>query len=146
MFTSFKIPVSSEVDEIILTAQNKAREYQQAMYTPSHVIWSMVRNESISGFIKQLGQNPHSLMSWADLRIENTPKSAKMIDTPTADDAMEAALQEAYRIRTLRVEKEVSPITLLEAISTPDIAFKADQLKRYPLTLAEIQSARNRQK
>lgn len=145
MLTSFKIPLSPEVEEVILTAQNKAREYQQAKYTPSHVIWSMIRNDSVSGFINQLGKNPHSIMSWAELRIENTPKSAKTVDIPTEDDAMENVLQEAYRIRTLRVEKEVTPITLLEAISTPDIAFKADQLKRYPLTLAEIQSARNKQ-
>ena len=142
MLTSFKIPLSQEVESAIITAQAKAREYQQTQFTPSHLLWGLLRDDGVGNFIKHLGKNPHSLQSWAELRIENAPKSARGVETPIADDKVQAVLQEAYRLRTIRVEKDVSAITVLEAISTPEIGFKADQLKRYPLALVEIQTAR----
>lgn len=145
MQTSFKIPLNQEAVEVFETAKSKAREYHQAFCTPSHLLWGLVRNDHISDFIKQLNKNPHSLISWAELRIENTPKSAHIITNPGPDATVEAVLQESYRLRTLRGEKEVTLLTLLEAISTPNVGFTADQLKRYPLTLGEIQSAREKQ-
>ncbi|MFZ2899001.1 MAG: ATP-dependent Clp protease ATP-binding subunit [Saprospiraceae bacterium] len=143
MLTALNIPLSPEVETAISAAQAKAREHHQAWFTPSHLLWALLREEGgLFPFIEQVGKNVHNLRSWAELRIENTPKSPRPVEAPVAGDQVQAVLQEAYRLRTQRVEKDVTALTLLEAICTPEIGFSADQLKRFPLTLGEIQSGR----
>jgi ATP-dependent Clp protease ATP-binding subunit ClpB len=143
MLTALNIPLSPEVETAISAAQAKAREHHQAWFTPSHLLWALLREEGgLFPFIEQVGKNVHNLRSWAELRIENTPKSPRPVEAPVAGDQVQAVLQEAYRLRTQRVEKDVTALTLLEAICTPEIGFTADQLKRFPLTLGEIQSGR----
>ncbi|MBK8492220.1 MAG: hypothetical protein IPL49_15390 [Saprospirales bacterium] len=143
MLTALHIPLSPEVETAINAAQAKAREHHQANFTSSHLLWALLREESgLFPFIEQVGKNVHNLRSWAELRIENTPKSARAIEAPTADEQVQAALQEAYRLRSQRIEKNVTALTLLEAICTPEIGFTGDQLKRFPLSLSEIQAGR----
>lgn len=143
MITALNIPLSPEVETAINAAQAKAREHHQAQFAPSHLLWGLLREESgLYPFIEQLGKNVHSLRSWAELRIENTPKSARAIEAPTADERVQAVLQEAYRLRSQRVEKEVTSLTLLEALCTPEIGYTADQLTRFPLSLSEVQAGR----
>jgi len=85
----------------------------------------------------------HRLKAWAELRIENAPKSARATETPSADQQVQNILQEAYRLRTQRVEVKITPLTVLEAICTPEVGFSAKQLKRFPLDLSQIQDGRN---
>ena len=143
MLTTLNIPLSPEVEAAISAAQAKAREHHQAQFTPSHLLWGLLREESgLFPFIEQVGKNVHNLRSWAELRIENAPKSARTVESPPGDEAVQEVMQEAYRLRTQRVEKNVTTLTLLEAICTPEIGFSGDQLKRFPLTLGEIQTGR----
>lgn len=144
MITALNIPLSPEVETAISAAQAKAREFHQAEFSPSHLLWALLREEAgLFPFIEQLGKNVHSLRSWAELRIENAPKSARAVEAPTADVQVQAALQEAYRLRSRRVEKNVTALTLLEALCTPETGFSEEQLRRFPLTLGEIQTGRD---
>lgn len=143
MITALHIPLSPEVETAISAAQAKAREYHQAEFSPSHLLWALLREETgLFPFIEQLGKNVHKLRSWAELRIENAPKSARAMEAPVADELVQAVLQEAYRLRSQRVEKYVTALTLLEALCTPEIGFSEEQLRRFPLSLSEIQTGR----
>ncbi len=143
MTTTLKIPLSSEVEAAVTAAQGKAREYHQAVFGPGHLLWGLLREEAgLYPFFEQIGKDVHRLRSWADLRIENAAKSARPVDAPTADERVQAVLQEAYRLRSQRVEREVTALSVLEAICTPEIGFTADQLSRFSLSLGEIQVGR----
>ena len=143
MTSTLKIPLNKAVEQAIITAQSKAREFHQAQFSGGHLLWSLLREEvGLHPFVEDLDQNVHRLSAWAELRIENAPKSARSVATPTADEQVQNILQEAYRLRTQRFEAEVSPLTVLEAICTPEIGFTASQLKRFPLDLAQVQAGR----
>ena len=95
--------------------------------------------------MEDIDQNVHRLRAWAELRVENAPKSARASEKPEGDDKVQNVLNEAYRLRTERFEFDVTPLTLLEAICTPEIGFTAKQLKRFPLDLVQLQEGRNNQ-
>lgn len=143
MTTSLNIPLSKEVESAILTAQSKAREHHQGQFSSGHLLAGLLREEAgLQPFIEAIGQNVHRLAAWAELRIENAPKSARPVETPAGDDKIQTVLQEAYRLRTQRFEVQVTALTALEALCTPEIGFTADQLKRFPLDLSQIQAGR----
>lgn len=146
MQTTMHIPLSIAVETAISTAQAKAREHHQAQFSAGHLLWGLLHEDvGVQPFLQQIGKDVFRLRSWADLRIENAPKSARSVESPTADDKAQAVLQEAFRLRTQRFEPMVSPIIVLEALCTPEIGFTADQLKRFSLTLSEVQEGRNKQ-
>ncbi len=146
MTATLNIPLSTAVETAISTAQAKAREHHQAQFSAGHLLWGLLHEDvGVQPFLQQIGKDVFRLRSWADLRIENAPKSARSVESPTADDKAQAVLQEAFRLRTQRFEPTVSPIIVLEALCTPEIGFTADQLKRFPLTLSEVQEGRNKQ-
>jgi ATP-dependent Clp protease ATP-binding subunit ClpB len=146
MVTALNLPLAKEVEDSIRIAQAKAKEYHQGSYSSAHLLYALLKGDSCSIFIESLGQNVHKLLVWAELRIENAPKSARVIETPSADGTIDRVFEEAYRIKMQRFEALASPLTLLEAICTPDIGFSPDQLKRFPLDLTQIQQGRANQR
>ncbi len=144
MNTSLNIPLNKEAEIAIITAQAKAREHHQATFSGGHLLWGLLQEEvGLHPFLEDIQQNIHRLRAWAELRIENAPKSARPIETPTADEQAQNILQEAYRLRSQRFEAKVRPLTLLEALCTPEIGFTTKQLKRFPLDLKQIQKGRD---
>jgi len=144
MNSTINLPLSKEVEQAIMTAQSKAREHHQAQFSGGHLLWGLLREENgLQSFLEDINQNIHRLKAWAELRIENAPKSARATETPSADQQVQNILQEAYRLRTQRVEVKISPLTVLEAICTPEVGYTAKQLKRFPLDLNQIQAGRN---
>ena len=146
MTTTLNIPLSKIVETAVMTAQSKAHEHHQAQFSTGHLLWALLRDDAVvQPFLENIGQNVHRLTSWAELRIENTPKSARSIESPSGDERVQNTLQEAYRLRTQRFEATVSPLTLLEALCTPEIGFTAEQMKRLPLDLQQIKDGRSKQ-
>ncbi len=146
MKSTIQIPLSKEVEKAIISAQLRAHEYHQGNFSAGHLLWGLLREEiGLHPFLEDLHQNVHRLRAWAELRVENAPKSARAVEKPTGDQSVEKVLQEAYRLRTERYEFDVTPLTLLEAICTPEVGFTASQLKRFPLGLTQVQEGRNNQ-
>jgi ATP-dependent Clp protease ATP-binding subunit ClpB len=146
MTASLNIPLTKSVEAAISAAQAKARENHQAQFSAGHLLWAILREElDVIPFVENIGKDIFRIRAWADLRIENFPKSARSVETPTADDQVQAILQEAYRLRTLRFESKVTPLLVLEALVTPEVGFTADQIRRLPLTLSEVQDGRQNQ-
>lgn len=143
MITNLNIPLSKAVEAALAAARSKAREYNQAHFSGGHLLWGLLREEvGLHPFLQDIGQNAHRLAAWAMLRIENAPKTARFVDAPEPDEQAQNILQEAYRLRTQRFEAEVTPLTVLEALCTPDAGFTAAQLKRFPLDLQQVQAGR----
>jgi ATP-dependent Clp protease ATP-binding subunit ClpB len=144
MTTSLQIPLSKEVEAAIMLAQSKAHEHHQANFSSGHLLWALLREDiGLHPFLNSIGQNAHKLSAWAEMRVENAPKSARVVESPTGDERIQAVLQEAYRLRVQRVEAQVTPLTVLEALCTPEIGFTADQMRRFTLDLSQIQAGRS---
>ncbi|MCB0657857.1 MAG: ATP-dependent Clp protease ATP-binding subunit [Saprospiraceae bacterium] len=68
-----------------------------------------------------------------------------MVDSPPADEQVQQVLEEANRLRKNRFEAQITPLTLLEALCTPEVGFTASQLKRFPLDVQQIREGREKQ-
>ena len=146
MTATLNLPLSKPVETAVAAAQSKARAHHQAQFSAGHLLWGVLREDvDVLPFLEAIGKDVHRIRAWADLRIENFAKSARTVETPTADERVQAVLQEAYRLRTLRFETKISPLLVLEALVTPEIGFTADQMRRLPLTLGEVQDGRKNQ-
>jgi ATP-dependent Clp protease ATP-binding subunit ClpB len=148
MTTSLNIPLSAEVKSAIQAAQRQARAHHQATFGAGHLLWGLLHSDStdctVIPFLQEMGQNVHKLTAWAEQRVENAPKSARSVENPPAEERANQVLQEAVRLRIQRGEPQVNALTVLEALCTPDVGFTAEQLRRFPLALYQIQEVRAR--
>lgn len=143
MKTPIHLPLNKAAEQAILKAQSKARAYHQAQFSGGHLLWGLLQEEvGLHPFLGDIDQNIHRLRAWAELRIENAPKSAQSVETPKGDEPVQNILQEAYRLRSKRFEAQITPLAILEALCTPEIGFTASQLKRFPLDVQQVQAGR----
>jgi ATP-dependent Clp protease ATP-binding subunit ClpB len=134
--------LSHSLIEVIAIAQQKAREYTQENFSGGHLLYGILQDEeSIPSFLQQTSKDLYKLRSWAEFRIAHYPKSTRFVENPFPDSAAKAAFKEADRIRSKNFGPKITPLHLLEALCTPDIAFTTEQLKRFPLSLREFEGA-----
>ncbi|GAB4021236.1 ATP-dependent Clp protease ATP-binding subunit [Spirosoma koreense] len=130
---------TDELRRAIGIAQAVAREYQHLNFSPGHLLKGLLHNEV--GLASQLvvwSIDVPYLRDWADIRIENYPKSARATDEPTADAQVRALLEVADVVRMKLGESALSPLAVLVAMCKPDVAFTRDQLKSFPLTESQL--------
>ena len=93
MTSSLQIPLTKEVEQAIVTAQAKAREFHQAQFSGGHLLWGLLREEvGLHPFLEDLQQNVHRLSSWAELRIENAPKTCLLYTSPSPRDKRQSRM------------------------------------------------------
>lgn len=138
--------LSPPVMDAVGVAQQKARQYTQAKFSGGHLLWGILQEDmGVQPFLEELGKDIFKLRSWAEFRIEHYPKSTRPVENPTADDQAKAALKEADKIRSKNFEPQITPLHLLQAICTPEVAFTAEQLKRFPISLSEFGDGKSAQ-
>lgn len=126
---------TDELKRAIHVAQSLAREYQNAQFTPAHLLRALLHEElGLSKILEGLEQDVPYLREWADIRIENTPKAARVAAEPTGDSKVTAVIEEADLIRLKLAKDAVDPLSVLLALSKPNVGFRADQLKAFPLS------------
>jgi ATP-dependent Clp protease ATP-binding subunit ClpB len=136
--------LSPPVIEAVLVAQQKAREYSQPRFSGAHLLWGILQEEvGIQPFLDQLGKDVFKLRNWAEFRMEHYPKSTRPKENPAGDDLAQATFREADRIRSKNFEPQITPRHLLQAICTPEVAFTAEQLRRFPISLSELGDTQN---
>ncbi|MBO0950460.1 ATP-dependent Clp protease ATP-binding subunit [Fibrella forsythiae] len=126
---------TDELRQAIQIAQAVARENQHAELLPGHLLTGVLHNDV--GLASQLVLweiDVAYLRDWADIRVEASPKSARVTDDPRAAEVTRALLEVADVVRMKLGEAAVSPLAVLTAMAKPNLAFSADQLKSFPLT------------
>jgi ATP-dependent Clp protease ATP-binding subunit ClpA len=132
-------PVSEGVREILNFSANIAREYGHAAYASPHVLRAALRRET--GLVKmldELGKDVDYMREWADVRIENYPKSPAPTSDVIADKVVDALMREADFIRLKSGLDELNPACLLAAVCTPGVAFSYEQMRSFPVSRNEI--------
>ena len=121
-------------------AQAVARENANEYYMPSHLLKALLHKEvGLRDFIVSIGKDLGYLEEWADVYIEQCPKSTQLSEIKPSEkiDFIFRAADDA-RIRLGLFD--INPISVLIALVKPGVAFSSDQLRSFPIQERDILS------
>ena len=121
-------------------AQAVARENANEYYMPSHLLKALLHKEvGLRDFIVSIGKDLGYLEEWADVYIEQCPKSTQLSEIKPSEkiDFIFRAADDA-RIRLGLFD--INPICVLIALVKPGVAFSSDQLRSFPIQERDILS------
>jgi ATP-dependent Clp protease ATP-binding subunit ClpA len=130
---------SESLKTAIQVAISFAREYKNEQFSLPHLLRGLLHKEAgLYPFLQSLDKDINYMIEWAEIRIDELPKSGKTVENITADTQTANALEEADNIRLKLGLNDVSPICALAAMVKPNIGFSSEQLKSFPLREKEI--------
>ncbi|AEI51511.1 ATP-dependent Clp protease ATP-binding subunit [Runella slithyformis] len=131
--------LNDELIRAIQIAQAIAKEHQQGVYAPAHLLKGLLHNDvGLGALLVGWEIDINYLRDWADYRIEKLPKSARGTLDMRPDPKTVAALEVADIIRLKLGDSSLSPLAVLIAITRPEVAYTKDQLKSFPITETEL--------
>lgn len=134
------INLNDSVKIALNIAQAVARENANEYYMPSHLLKALLHKDvGLRDFIASLGKDLGYLEEWADVYIEQCPKSTQLSEIKPSEkiDFIFRAADDA-RIRLGLFD--INPICVLIALSKPGVAFSSDQLRSFPIQERDILS------
>lgn len=133
------VHLSEELKQAIHAAQTIAKEYQHNSYSGGHLLQAVLTVESdLIKLLNRLNKDVNYLKDWAEVRIENYPKSVLMSEEPPGDSKIAMVFEEADILRIKLSRPEVDTISVFAALCKPNIAFSSDQLKSFIVKQEEI--------
>ena len=127
------------IKQIFHIAQSIARENYNATYGPSHLMMALMHKDiGLRDFLTSIDKDPNYIYDWADVRIEEYPKTAHLPNEALPEDQIDTILEEADEIRVKLGLDEISPICLLASITKANVAYTTQELKSLPLREHEI--------
>ncbi|KNB61505.1 ATP-dependent Clp protease ATP-binding subunit [Chryseobacterium sp. Hurlbut01] len=127
------------VKQLFHIAQSIAKENYNATYDGPHILQALMHKDiGLSDFLKNIDKDPGYFFEWADVRIEDYPKTTHLPSEVGEGESVDNILEEADDIRLKLGLDEITPICILTAIVKPQVAFSLQQLKSLPLREHEI--------
>ena len=129
------LPYSSELVFATQTAQSIAKSYRHHVYSASHLLKALLHDEvGLKDQLESWGVDVAYMKDWAEIKVENFPKSMQSSEQPEADTKARKIMDVADIVRLKLAEDQISPLSALAALIRPGVAYEADQLKSFPLT------------
>ncbi len=133
--------LSDPAKEILSFSENIAREYGHSSYASPHLLRAALRRETgLVGLLDQMGKDVGYMREWADVRIENYPKSPAPTSEIFPDKVVNTVVREADFVRLKMGLEEITPVCLLAALCTPGVAFSFEQMRSFPLKRDDLMS------
>jgi ATP-dependent Clp protease ATP-binding subunit ClpB len=133
------IYLNESTKAIFHIAKAFARENYNEQFGSAHLLRALLHRESgLESFLEAAGKDVAYMRDWAEIRIEEYPKSGILPDTAHPDKAIGAIMDVADDIRLKFGYDEITALCLLAAIVKPGIAFSTVQLKSFPLREADF--------
>lgn len=130
--------LNESVKTAIRIAQSIAREYANEFFTPAHLLKGLLHKEvGLQSFITYLGKEIAYFEEWAEVRIDDCPRSGSPAEI-VGDDSIPRVFEEADNARLKLGLLEINPICVLAALAKPEVGFTRDQLKSFPIRENEI--------
>ena len=127
------------IKEVFHIAESVARENYNNQYGASHLLQALLHNNfGLKDFLLNIDKDPGYIYEWAEVRIEELPKTAHLPDDISKDEKVSVILEEADDIRLKLGLDEISPLCILAAIAKPNVAYTVQELKSFPLREHEI--------
>ncbi len=122
----------------LTVAQSLAREYRQEHYGAPHLLRAMLHHDvGLASELVVADIDAGYLGEWAEVRLEEAPKSMRVPEQPEADASARATLELAELI-ALQLNRDTDPLCALAALLKPGLAFSTDQLKSLPVTQKQV--------
>ncbi|MDU1906545.1 MAG: ATP-dependent Clp protease ATP-binding subunit [Dysgonomonas sp.] len=132
------INLNESVRTSIRIAQSIAREYNNGVYGPPHLLKALLHKEiGLKTFLQSMDKDIEYFEEWAEMRIDDYPKQGIVADI-LPNEKIPLIFEEADNARLKLGLLEINPICVLTALARPNIAFTTDQLKSFPLRENEI--------
>jgi ATP-dependent Clp protease ATP-binding subunit ClpB len=123
----------------IQVAISFAREYKNEQFSRPHLLRGLLHKEAgLHPFLQSLGKDVSYMIEWAEIRIDEMPKSGKTVENISADGPTANVFEEADNIRLKLGLNDVSPVCVLAALVKPNVGFTPEELKSFPLREKEI--------
>jgi ATP-dependent Clp protease ATP-binding subunit ClpB len=129
---------SPTAQEALHIASRFAAENTHATYGAAHLLRALLHKDlPLLKMLEARGVDVYYLDEWAEIRMEQYPRSSRPVDAPQPDDASSALFREAESLQGRLRYNSIEPECLLIALSTPGVVFTYEQLKTYPLSSAQ---------
>ena len=139
MATQTNYSFSDSSKQALHIASQLAKENMHATYGAAHLLKALLHKDlPMLKFLEANGTDIYYLEEWAEIRIEQYPRTAKPTDEPGSDESCEALFNEADHLHLKLQYHSIEPECLLIALSTPGVSFAYEQLKTYPITSAQL--------
>ena len=127
-----------EVTKALGIAQKIGKENLNSYYSGAHLLKAILnRDLSLLKHLESLGVDIFYLEEWAEVRIEELPKSPNNYSCDP-DAVIDDIFSEADAIREILGEEEITLFALIISISSPGVAFNFDQMKTFPISRNEL--------
>lgn len=132
--------ISNEtVKEVFHIARAVARENYNAIFGAPHLLQALVHKDvGLRELLTALGKDPSYLYEWAEVRIEEYPKTAHLPENMEEAEDVAKIMEESDEIRVRLGLDEVTPLCMLAAIAKPHVVYNTQELKSLPLREHEI--------
>lgn len=136
------LPLNESLQEVIHTAKSIAQENKNKKYSGAHILLALLyENLEVNEFLKEIGKNPTYLCEWAEVRVEEYPKTMYPINEVEADDILIEMWDQAEYIQIHVGYEELNPLCVFASLVTQDIVFTSEQLKSLSLNDTEVVQA-----
>jgi ATP-dependent Clp protease ATP-binding subunit ClpA len=130
--------LNESVQTAIRIAKSIARECGNGNFTPAHLLKGLLHREvGLQSFLSYLGKDIAYLEEWADVYIDECPKTGSPSDIQ-GDEAVSGVFEEADNVRLKLGLLEINPICVLTALARPGAGFPSERLKSFPIRENEI--------
>jgi ATP-dependent Clp protease ATP-binding subunit ClpB len=129
---------STELLSALEIAKKIAKTNSNKYYSAAHLLKAILnRDLSLLKRLEAMGKDVYYLDEWAEVRIEEEPKTTNVFDAEP-HDLIDEIIKEAESVRIALNEDEISLYAVVIAISSPGVAFNFDQMKSYPISRNEL--------
>lgn len=132
--------ISNEtVKQLFHIAQSIAKENYNATFGAPHLLQALMHQDiGLRSFLQSIDKDPGYFYEWADVRIEDYPKTAHLPDEVAQSADVDKILEEADEISVKLGLDEITPLSILASITKPHVVYNAQELKSLPLREQEI--------
>jgi ATP-dependent Clp protease ATP-binding subunit ClpB len=129
---------SIELLSALEIAKKIAKSNSNKYYSASHLLKAILnRDLSLLKRLETMGKDVYYLDEWAEVRMEEEPKTTHVLDAEPSD-LIDEIIKEAESVRIALNEDEMSLYAIIVAISSPGVGFNFDQMKSYPISRNEL--------
>ncbi len=121
-------------------AQSFATDNKCPQIEPAHLLRAMLhKNVGLYNFIEDtLASDYYYLVDWADMRMQQCPRSPYGMKSAELSDASRSVVKQAMTLADERGIAEPNVVCLLAAVLSPGVGFSYEQLKTMPLQPATV--------
>jgi ATP-dependent Clp protease ATP-binding subunit ClpB len=129
---------SNELIAAFEIAKKIAKENSNKYYTAPHLLKAILnRDLSLLKQLEHLDKDVYYLDEWAEVRIEDEPKSTHIID-PEPAAIIDDIIKEAEHASKQLKESEISLFAIMVALCTAGVGFSFYQMKTFPISREEL--------